>query len=545
MMRVLILGGVAAGTKVAAKLKRLRFDAEVLILTKDADISYAGCGLPYYVGDVITDREKIIVNTPEKFAALTGAKVLTGREAVKLDAAGKTVTAKNLATGEEEVYPYDACVISTGASSNVPPLQGVNLKGVFTMRTPDDAEGLKNYVKASGAKTAVVAGGGFIGLEVAENLLEQGLDVTVMDMAPQVMPGFDPEFAAYGTRHLEKVGIHVSTSTKMEGITGSEKAEGVQTDKGLLPADVVVLSLGIRPNTAFLKETGLEFAKNGAILVDKSLRTNLPDVYAAGDCAVVTNRLTGERAWAPMGSAANMEGRVLAEVLAGREKEFAGVLGTAVVKLPGLNAARTGLNEAAARAAGYDVETVVAVNDDKAHYYPGADNFITKLIVDKNTKKLLGIQVMGPGAVDKMVDIGVTAISLGATLDQLENLDLAYAPPFSTAIHPFVAAVNILLNKMNGDLESMTPAEYMENRGEGYRVLDAAQAPSIPNAKFVDVAQVYGPLEDVDKDEKLMIICTKSKRAYMLQQRLKYFGYTDTTVVEGGLWFNELPVKGK
>ncbi|WP_415972127.1 FAD/NAD(P)-binding oxidoreductase, partial [Anaerotignum lactatifermentans] len=364
MMRVLILGGVAAGTKVAAKLKRLRFDTEVLILTKDADISYAGCGLPYYVGDVITDREKIIVNTPEKFAALTGAKVLTGREAVKLDAAGKTVTAKNLATGEEEVYPYDACVISTGASSIVPPLQGVNLKGVFTMRTPDDAEGLKNYVKASGAKTAVVAGGGFIGLEVAENLLEQGLDVTVMDMAPQVMPGFDPEFAAYGTRHLEKVGIHVSTSTKMEGITGSEKAEGVQTDKGLIPADVVVLSLGIRPNTAFLKETGLEFAKNGAILVDKSLRTNLPDVYAAGDCAVVSNRLTGERAWAPMGSAANMEGRVLAEVLAGREKEFAGVLGTAVVKLPGLNAARTGLNEAAARAAGYDVETVVAVNDD-------------------------------------------------------------------------------------------------------------------------------------------------------------------------------------
>ena len=306
-----------------------------------------------------------------------------------------------------------------------------------------------------------------------------------------------------------------------------------------------MLSLGIRPNTAFLKETGLEFAKNGAILVDKSLRTNLPDVYAAGDCVVVSNRLTGERAWAPMGSAANMEGRVLAEVLAGREKEFAGVLGTAVVKLPGLNAARTGLNEAAARAAGYDVETVVAVNDDKAHYYPGADNFITKLIVDKNTKKLLGIQVMGPGAVDKMVDIGVTAISLGATLEQLENLDLAYAPPFSTAIHPFVAAVNILLNKMNGDLESMTPAEYMENRGEGYRVLDAAQAPSIPNAKFVDVAQVYGPLEDVDKDEKLMIICTKSKRAYMLQQRLKHFGYTDTTVVEGGLWFNELPVKGK
>lgn len=542
MMRVLILGGVAAGTKAAAKLKRLRFDAEVLILTKDTDISYAGCGLPYYVGDVITEREKIIVNTPEKFAALTGAQVRTGREAVKLDAAGKTVTAKNLETGAEEVYPYDACVIATGASSIVPPLQGVNLKGVFTMRTPRDAEGLKAYIKASGAKTAVVAGGGFIGLEVAENLLEQGLDVTVMDMAPQVMPGFDPELASYAARHLEKVGIHVSASTKMEAITGGEAAEGVQTDKGLLPADMVVLSLGIRPNTAFLKETGLEFAKNGAILVDQSLRTNLPDVYAAGDCAVVSNRLTGESAWAPMGSAANMEGRVLAEVLGGKEKTFGGVLGTAVVKLPGLNAARTGLNEAAAKAAGYDVETVVTVNDDKAHYYPGADNFITKLIADKKTKKLLGIQVLGPGAVDKMVDIGVTAITLGATLEQLENMDLAYAPPFSTAIHPFVAAVNILRNKMEGDLDSMTPAEYMENRGRGWYIIDVSQVQALPDAHFVDVAKVDGPLEGVDKDEQILIICTKGKRSYLLQQRLKHFGYTHTKVLEGALWVNEPPV---
>lgn len=232
----------------------------------------------------------------------------------------------------------------------------------------------------------------------------------------------------------------------MEGITGSEKAEGVQTDKGLIPADVVVLSLGHPSKHCIFERNRSGICQNGAILVDKSLRTNLPDVYAAGDCAVVSNRLTGERAWAPMGSAANMEGRVLSRSAGWQRKEFAGVLGTAVVKLPGLNAARTGLNEAAARAAAYDVETVVAVNDDKAHYYPGADNFITKLIVDKNTKKLLGIQVMGPGAVDKMVDIGVT-ISTGATLDQLENLDLAYAPPFSTAIHPFTAAVNILLNK--------------------------------------------------------------------------------------------------
>lgn len=544
-MRVLILGGVAAGTKVAAKLKRLDFDTEVTILTKDPDISYAGCGLPYYVGDVITDRAQIIVNTPEKFSALTGAKVLTGREAIALDPKGKTVTARNLTSGQEESYSYDACVISTGASSIVPPVEGATLPGVFTMRTPTDADQLKGYVTGGQVKSAVVAGGGFIGLEVAENLRRQGLEVTIIDMAPQIMPGFDPELAAFAARHLEVQGIHVSLGTKMEKLVGTDKVEGVQTDKGLLKADAVMLSLGIRPNTAFLKDTGLTFAKNGAILVDPTLRTNLPDVYAVGDCAVVSHRLTGQSAWSPMGSSANMEGRVLAEVLAGKNSSFPGVLGTAVVQLPGMNAARTGLNEAAARAAGYDVETVVTVNDDKAHYYPGANNFITKLIMDKKTDKLLGVQVLGPGAVDKMVDIGVTALSLGATLRQLENMDLAYAPPFSTAIHPFVAAVNILRNKLDGYLESMTPAEYMENMGEGYTILDASQMPSIPNARFVDVAQVNGPLEGLDKDEPLLLICTKGKRGYLLQQRLKHFGYTNTKVLEGSLWLNEPPTKGK
>lgn len=215
----------------------------------------------------------------------------------------------------------------------------------------------------------MVVGGGFIGLEVAENLLAQGVSVTVMDMAPQIMPGFDPEMADYAVRHLAKKGIRVLTSTKLEGITGTLKAEGVQTDKGHLPADMVILSIGIRPNTGFLQDTGIEMFK-GTILVDEKLRTNVPDVYAAGDCAMVTNRLTGARQWSPMGSSANMEGRTLALALNGEEVSYPGVLGTGVVKLPGLNGGRTGLTEEAAKAAGYDVETVLSVTDDKAHYYP-------------------------------------------------------------------------------------------------------------------------------------------------------------------------------
>lgn len=544
-MKVLILGGVAAGTKVAAKLKRMQFDSDVTILTKDADISYAGCGLPYYVGDVIQEKEKIIVNTPQKFAALTGATVWTGKEAIHLDAQAKQVTVRDLQDGKETMLPYDACVIATGASAIVPPMKGTNLEGVFIMRTPEHADALKQYVKTKSIKKAVIAGGGFIGLEIAENLKDAGVDVTVIDMAEQIMPGFDKELSLYAKKHLEQVGIPVWTATKMEEILGDAHVTGVKTDKGVFDADVVVLSLGIRPNTAFLKDTGLEFAKNGAILVDRQMRTALPDVYAAGDCAVVSNLQTAEPTWAPMGSSANMEGRVLAEVLSGADKQFHGVLKTAIVKMPKLNAGRTGLNEAMAKEAGYDVETVVTVNDDKAHYYPGADNFITKLIADKKTHKLLGIQVLGVGAVDKMVDIGVTAITLGATLEQLEHMDLAYAPPFSTAIHPFVAAVNIMLNKLEGRLDTMTPAQYLENKGEGYKIIDVSPQPMLPNAQFVDVAKVNGPLDGIAKDENLLLICAKGKRSYLLQQRLKHFGYTNTKVLEGALWVNDAPTKGK
>ena len=304
-MKLLVIGGVAAGTKAAAKFKRVNPEAEVTIVTKGKDISYAGCGLPYYVGGAIPEKEQLIVNTPEKYSSLTGAMVYPQREVVALDPVGKKAVAKNIRTGAEEVYAYDACIVAVGASPVVPPLPGLNLPGVFVMRTPDDAIETRDYIARDNVKRAVVVGGGFIGLEVAENLLEKGLSVTVMDMAPQIMPGFDAEMADYAVRHLAKKGIKVLTATKLEAVTGDERAQGVQTDKGLLPADVVVLSIGIRPNTGFLQDTGMEMFK-GTILVDEKMATNLPDIYAAGDCAMVKNRITGERQWSPMGSSANL-----------------------------------------------------------------------------------------------------------------------------------------------------------------------------------------------------------------------------------------------
>ena len=537
-MRILIIGGVAAGTKAAAKLKRENRSDEVLILTKSQDISYAGCGLPYYVGDVIHEKSQLIVNTPQAFEKLTGAQVKTGVEVTALDREAKKVTAVDLETQEKAEYSYDKLVIAVGASPIVPPLEGLNLKNVFCMRTPQDAEALRAAAETGNIKRAVIAGGGFIGLEVAENLMEKGIRTTVIDMAPHIMPGFDPEMAAYVEDYLADIGTMAMTNTRREGVEGTDKVEKVKTSRRAIKADALILSLGIRANTGFLADTGIGLAPNGTILVDEHLRTNDEDIYAAGDCAMVTNRMTGERAWSPMGSSANIEGRILAQNLEGADISYPGVLGTGVVKLPGLNAGRTGLTEAAAAAAGHDVITVLGAVDDKAHYYPGAGTFIVKMIADRTTREFLGIQVLGKGAVDKMVDIAVVALSMKATVNQLEHLDFAYAPPFSTAIHPFGHMINVLLNKIEGKLDSFTPAEFQEGVAEGYTILDAGQAPAIEGAEFVNLAETEGELPNHPTDEKLLLVCTKGRRAYLLQNRLKSFGYTNTRVLEGGTMFN-------
>ncbi len=542
-MNVLIIGGVAAGTKTAAKLKREDRSIEVTVITKDQDISYAGCGLPYYVGGFIGSRDELIVNTPQKYSGLTGVEVRTGKEAVGLDAEKKEVTVKDVQTGKTEVCPYDRLVLAVGASAAELPIKGRDLPGVFKMRTPDDAEHIRTYAEENHVKKAVVIGAGFIGLEAAENLHARGISVTVIDFASQILPNIlDPEMAAYAKKHLLSTGIRVITGTSAEEVLGTDRVAGVKTSAGTLPCEMLIMAAGIRPNTEFLADTGIEMFK-GTILVDGHMKTSLDDVYAAGDCAMVTNRITGKRQWSPMGSSANMEGRTLAQVLAGAQKTYPGVLGTGVVKLPGLNAGRTGLTEEQAKEAGYDVITALVPTDDKAHYYPDASFFITKVIADKTTRKLLGVQVFGPGEVDKMVDIAVMGINMGAKLDDYENADFAYAPPFSTAIHPFVQAVYVLMNKIDGTFVSMTPAEYAAGKAEGYRVVDVQPEPAIRGAFFVNLAQVKGEIEGLGKDEKILLVCAKGKRAYFLQNRMRHFGYTNTVVLEGATFFNDVKVK--
>ncbi len=540
-MKVLIVGGVAAGTKAAAKLKREDRSADVRIITKSKDISYAGCGLPYYIGGVIAERSELIVNTPEKFSALTGVDVITGAEATAVDFAHKTVTYTK--DGKEEKECYDKLVIATGAESIVPPVPGTALDGVFSLRTPDDAEAIREYAGRSDVKKAVVIGAGFIGLESAENLRRAGLSVSVIDMADNIMPNaFDSEMASWARKRIEEAGIRVMTKTRLESIDGQKKAEAVRTDKGSLPADLVVLALGVRPSTAFLSGTGLKMEK-GAIVTSPDMSTNIRDVYAAGDCALVTNRITGEGMYSAMGSTANITGRVLAKSIAGKHSSYPGAIGTGVVHiLDTLNAARTGLTEESARKSGFDVVSVVAVTDDKAHYYAGSSFFIMKMVAEKKTHRILGFQILGSGNVDKMNDIAVVAVSEGMRVEDFDTMDFSYAPPFSTAISPFVQICNILENKIAGEFETMTPAEYAETRGRGYKVVDVMPEKTIPGAFWVNLGTVNGPVKGLEKDEKLLLVCARGKRGYFLQNRLKSYGYSQTRVLEGGITVNDVRV---
>lgn len=539
-MKVLIIGGVAAGTKVAAKLKREDRGTEVKILAKGKDISYAGCGLPYFVGGMIPSRDDLIVNTPVKYSGLTGVQVETGCEVVSIDPAAHEVTA--VKDGEQFREGYDKLVIATGASAFVPDIPGKDLEGVFVMRTPDDAVALRDETARGNVGSVVIVGAGFIGLEIAENLKALGKDVTVIDFAPQIMPNaFDEDMADYAKRQLLAAGIKVFTGTGIVSIEGNGKVSGVTTTTGSLKAEAVILAIGVRPNTAFLSDSGIAMEK-GAIVVDESMATNLEDVFAVGDCALVTNRQSGKRFYSAMGSTANIAGRILAKNIAGKKSAYSGALGTGVVKLLGnLNAGRTGYTEAQALKEGVDAVSVVSVVDDKAHYYEGSSSFVVKLVAERATGKILGVQTIGGGAVDKMTDIAVVAISAGLRLSDMDDLDLSYAPPFSTAIHPFVQTCYILENKIAGELETVSPSEYASGKAKSYKVIDCLPQKTIPGAMWVDLAKVgKDGIPGVGKDEKLLLVCARGKRSYFLQGRLKDAGYTATKVLEGGITVSDV-----
>lgn len=537
-MKILIIGGVAAGTKCAARLKRLDRDAEVTLITRESGISYATCALPYYVGGLIDDGDELAANTPEKFEALTGVRVMTGVEAEAVNPHVKTVSAKDHSNDAMYELPYDKLVIATGTSPVFPKSIDRRLSGVFKLTRPDDAVAMRKYAEEKGVKTAVVVGGGHVGLEIADSLKARGINVYVVERAKSILgASFDFEMSDYIVRHLEKQGIHVMTSTAVDEIVGADEVRAVNTSNGYISCSLVVVAAGTRPNTDFLDGSGIEL-DNGRIVVDKDMSTSVEDIYAAGDCVVIRNRVSGKRVLSNQASMAALEARVLAGVLAGRSASFGGTLGTGIIKLEGLNCARTGLTETEAKACGYDVVTTLAIADDKPSYYPGASFYATKLIAESSSGRLLGAQTLGSGSADKMIDIAATAISCGATIYDFEDMDLAYAPPFATAVHPFVQSALLLINKMKGDMVSMTPAEYMQGNAEGFRIIDTSNVPSIQGATHVDFTRINGEIDGISRDEKLLLVCNRGRRAYLTQNRMRHFGYTNTVVLEGSTLFN-------
>ena len=540
-MNILIIGGVAAGTKVAAKLKRENRNDNITIITKDKAISYACCGMPYYIGGLINNIDKLLINSPEKFMKLTGVNVITEVEGKEIDPNDKVVKCTNLKTSETISYKYDKLIIATGASPIIPNIENINLNGVFTLRNLDDTSAIANYITENKVKKVVIIGAGFIGIEVADNLYNKNIDVTLIDACPQILSNsYDLDYAEYIKKHLTSKGIKVFTNTRIIKFNGKDHVTSIESKNNKFDADMVIISTGIKANTDFVKNQ-IELY-SGKIVVNDKFETNIKDIYAIGDCTIVTNRITGQKQYSPMGSSANIEGRKLAKIINGSNSVFKGVLGTSVMKLPGLNIGRTGLTECDAKALGYNYESVVAVTDDKAHYYPNSSFFIIKLIACLDTKKILGVQVVGGGNVNKIIDIAVTGINLNAKLEDFEDADYAYAPPFSTAIHPFVTTVNILLNKINKNMDSITPLEYLNGEAKDYIVIDTNNTPEIEGAKFIDLSNLDEGIKEISKDDKLLIVCNRGRKAYLLQNILKYYGFKNTKVLEGATTFNDVIV---
>ncbi|MCQ2427272.1 MAG: FAD-dependent oxidoreductase [Clostridia bacterium] len=543
-MKTVIIGGVAAGTKAAARIGRLDRNGETKLLTKSSGISYAECALPYYVGGVINDRGALSASEPASFSALTGTKVVTGCEVTSVDFDSKTV--KAVKDGEEITESYDRLVIASGASPIVPDIAGVKTPGVFFMRTPDNAVALREYIEANGCRSAVIAGAGFIGLETAENLKSRGLSVTVIDVAGQILSGaLDRDMADYAASELRKSGMRILTGTPITAVLGSDRVTGIEAGVLKIDADVVVIALGVKPATSFLDPAKIAMA-DGAVIVDENMRTSVPDVYAAGDCAEIKNTVSGKNVRSAMGSTAGISARILADNVMGGDRSFRGVLGTAVVKLArGLNAARTGLTVTQAKMEGIEAVSATCVVNDKPAFYPGADSMVIKLIASASDRRLIGAEIIGAGAVDKIADTAAVAITAGMKADELCSLDLAYAPPFSTAVSPFVTAVNVLLNKLDGVLKSFTPEEYSAGAAKGYTVVDVHPAPSVTGAKFVDISRFDGVIDGVEKDAKLLIVCHRGRRAYIAQRMFAAAGYTETRVLEGGSYLNRVKVEFK
>ncbi len=542
--KIVVIGAVAGGAKSAAKARRQDPYAEITIYTEEEFISYAGCGEPYYIADEIKDKSQLLARTPEQFKENMDIDVHTCHRVIKIDPTQKTVTVNALKENKEFEVDYDALVIATGARPIVPPIPGRELPGVYQLRTIPDTLAIREKVDSGGVKHAVVVGGGYIGLEMVESFTARGIQVTIIERLPQLAPPYDEDVARHIENELKTHGVDVRLNQSVEEIIGSAET-GVRAVKAggeIIETDLVLLSVGIRPNTELAKDAGVELGPTGAIKVDKRMETNLSGVFAAGDCAETYHQVTGKPVWIALGSTANKMGRVVGVNITGGNDKFAGVLGTSIFRVFDLNVAGAGLIERDAVKEGYDIEVAVVPGGDRPHYMPDAKRVIVKLIASKSNHRILGAQVWGNGKVDKTIDTIATAIQLKATVDDLQQLDLAYAPPFAPALGNPIVAANVLMNKLDGSTEGVLPGKVIEQKKEknDFVFLDVRGPKIMKQVCFEECENI--PMKDLRKrceelprDKEIITSCNIGLNAALAYRVLKSNGFEKIKYMDGGI----------
>ena len=536
-MRIRVIGGVAAGAGAATKARRVNEDAEIVLFEKGSYVSFANCGLPYYIGGVIEDRDELLLVTPELFKERFNIDVRINSEVTKIDPKAKTVTVKTGSRSKRE--PYDRLIIATGGTPVTLPVKGADTEGVYHVFTLPDADRIMSRLEL-GMKRAVVVGGGFIGLESAENLRARGLEVTVVEKLPQVMSNMDSEFSDAIIRELEASGIRVLTGVGLSEITGKAKVTGVVLDDGTkLKADMVIMAAGVRGSTQLAEMAGCRLGTTGGVWVDASMRTSVPDIYAAGDMVESLNLVTGKKVRIPLAGSANKQGRVAGANAAGGHMTFKGVLGTAIIKVGGLTAARTGLNAREAAAQGYDFECLYVPGFSNATYYPDAMPLLLKLTVERQSGRLLGAQGIGRKGVDKRIDVLATAIYGGMTVFDLEDLDLAYAPPFSSAKDPVILGGMIASNVIRGEIDCCLPSDIpalLADRNTvvlDVRTQEEWDEGHVEGAVLLPVDELRARYAELDPKKSYAVYCGVGYRAYNACLFLKAKGYTVKNISGG------------
>lgn len=542
-MKVVIVGGVAGGATAATRIRRLDEHAQITIFERSGYISYANCGLPYYIGGVIEDPEELTLQTPESFQARFHIDVRVKHEVINIDAERKTVSVRNLETGEEFEESYDKLILSPGAKPVRPDLPGIDSDKLFSLRTVEDTFCIRRFVKEQKPQTAVIVGGGFIGLEMAENLCELGIRVTVVQRSDHLMNTLDYDMASFVHSKLRSNGIHLKFRANVAGFEETETGLRVLLkDDQPISADMVVLAIGVSPENTLAKKIGLELGAKGAIVVNDKMETSAADIYAVGDAIQVKHTVTGNDAVISLAGPANKQGRIAADNICGLDSRYKGSMGSSVIKLFDLTAASTGLTEKAAKAAGISYDRVVLSPASHAGYYPGAKTMTMKVVYERDTLKILGAQILGQEGVDKRLDVLATAISAGMKADGLKDLDLAYAPPYSSAKDPVNMAGFMIENISAGKvkqfhwdevaglpvdgnvtlLDTRTPDEYAHGHVDGFV--------NIP------VDELRERLSEIDRSKPLYVMCQSGLRSYIACRILSQEGY-DCYNFSGGYRF--------